>query len=319
MPKLSRLLPFIALLALIIAGCGGAVSHGKTGKTLTLAGHPCSASDATMGCELPPASAGLAPRSTPSTYGIDFAWSGVSAARAKAIGARFGASYLSTDLSKNWSLAAVNAYHAAGLATVAVWETAATRATQGYAAGVWDAQQAKAQAAALGDTTAGIDFAVDCPCAPSSVLGYFQGVHHVLGDRGNAYGDYAVISYLHAHGVVGNENWATYAWSGGLWPPASIAPLEQYLNGSAFDNDRALAANYGQWPQPAKPARVLPRCFHHRLTPAKCRAVKAKVASDHRAAQASARVLAGLLPIERTMRHRIRWFTNAASKLQGAN
>jgi hypothetical protein len=39
-----------------------------------------------------------------------------------------------------------------------------------------------------------------------------------------------------------------------VWPPASIAPLEQYQLGSSVDLDRALAANYGQWPYtPPKP------------------------------------------------------------------
>lgn len=284
-----------ALVAIVVAGCGG-------GHATVKAGHPCSQSDAVMQCELP-STHNSGTRAVRSIYGIDFAWSSVSAARARALGARFGASYLSTDTSKNWSRASVNAYHAAGLATVAVWETAATRAQDGFAAGVSDANAAKAQAAALGDTGA-IDFAVDCPCAPSSVLGYFQGVHRVLGNRGNAYGDYAVIAYLHAHGVVGNDNWQTYAWSAGAWLPASIAPLEQYLNGSSFDNDRALRADYGQWPAPARPAVV--RCYHRRMSPAACKKVRARVARDVRAAASSERAWkargCGVLS------QRVRWF-----------
>ncbi|MGH2870438.1 MAG: hypothetical protein ACRDNK_23075, partial [Solirubrobacteraceae bacterium] len=59
------------------------------------------------------------------------------------------------------------------------------------------------------------------------------------------------VLYLHEHGVVGSENWQTYAWSGGAWLPKSIAPLEQYLNGALYDNDRALASDYGQWPYTA--------------------------------------------------------------------
>jgi hypothetical protein len=172
----------------------------------------------------------------------------MSATGLRAIGARFAASYFSSDISKNWTRVAVNADHAAGIATVGVWESSATRAEQGYSAGVADAKAARSQAAAVGNTTRPIDFAVDCDCAGSAILGYFQGAHSLLGSRTNVYGGYNQVLYLYQHGVVGHENWQTYAWSGGRWLPASIAPLEQYLNGNAFDNDRAIARAYGQWP-----------------------------------------------------------------------
>ena len=57
-------------------------------------------------------------------YGVDFGWSSVSASTASRVGARFGASYLSIDYSKNWTAANLRSYHANGLATVAVWEGA---------------------------------------------------------------------------------------------------------------------------------------------------------------------------------------------------
>lgn len=206
-----------------------------------------------MNCVLQGISAPRLPGLEPGqTFGVDFGWSGVSAATAKSLGARFGASYFSNDASKNWTRALVNSYHAAGLGTVAVWETSANRAEGTRTDGVADANAAKAQAAAVGNTSDPIEFAVDCDCAGASLLAYFQGVHSVLGARDDAYGGHDQVLFLYQHKVVGNENWQTYAWSSlnGVtqWLPASIAPLEQYLNGSAFDNDRALLPNYGQWP-----------------------------------------------------------------------
>jgi hypothetical protein len=199
------------------------------------------------------------PHATPSAYGVDFGWSGISAARAKALGARFGASYFSADASKNWTRATVNAYHAAGLATVGVWESTATRSTQGAIAGAEDARAAKSQAAAVGNTTRPIDFAIDCDCSASQILGYFRGAHSVLGSRTNAYGGYSQVWAVYHAGYVGHENWQTYAWSGGGWLSKSIAPLEQYLNGSSFDNDRALAPAYGQWPYTAPKPKPKPK------------------------------------------------------------
>jgi hypothetical protein len=283
---MKRLLALVLLLAGVLAGCGATKTVTTTSTTTSTASATtlapvsrtapaiqCPPGNITLGCVLakqPPPTRlfSLVPGQQ---YGVDFGWSGVSASGARAIGAKFGASYFSHDPSKNWTHSSVDAYHAAGLATVGVWETAATRAEDGRAAGVADAVAARSEAVAVGNTTAGIDFAVDCDCAGSSILAYFQGVHSVLGDRGNAYGGYSQVLYLYQHHMVGHMNWQTYAWSGGRWLPASIAPLEQYLNGNAFDNDRAIAANYGQWPAPSvKPADRWPdapnvvRHFGHR-------------------------------------------------------
>lgn len=290
---MKRLAPLGVALAcaFALAGCGQTHTITTTATTTlaastttatTTATVPqiCAPADATMNCVLqglpaPPPRYGVKPGEQ---WGLDFGWSGVSAAFAKSQGATFGASYLSADSSKNWTAALVNSYHAAGLKTVAVWESTATRAEEGYAAGVADAKAARAQAAALGNKTRPIDFAVDCDCAGQSILGYFQGVHSVLGARGNAYGGYGQIAYLHAHGVVGNTNWQTYAWSGGRWLPASIAPLEQYLNGAVFDHDKAIAADYGQWPYTA-PKPPNPR--HHDWLPNTRRAFHVKHHTVH--------------------------------------
>lgn len=277
---MKRRLPLIGLLAavltLAIAGCANHTHTKTVTKTQTatrtvtqttaasssaIPGR-CTPLNTTMNCVLetqPPPSKlfSLAPGQI---YGVDFGWSAVSASTAKSIGAKFGASYLSNDPSKNWTQSMVDAYHAAGLKTVAVWETSATRAEDGSAAGAADARAASAQATALGmPNDRVIEFAVDCDCSASSIIGYFQGVHAVLGARAGIYGGYDQVGAMHAAGLVGNENWQTYAWSRGLWQPASVAPLEQYLNGSTFDNDRAIAPLYGQWPAKVTP----PENPHH--------------------------------------------------------
>lgn len=256
-----RWLVGIIVAAALLAGCGGTAT-----RTVTVTQAPVTSPCVTMNCVLaglpaPPPTVG-APKHA--RFGLDFGWRGVSANVAKANRSAFGASYLSHDPTKNWTRALVDSYHAAGLATVAVWESTATRAEDGFAAGVADARAARAQAARLGNTTEAIDFAIDCDCAGSAVLGYFEGVHSVLGARTNAYGGYSQLAYLHARGLVGKDNWQTYAWSGGRWLPSSWAPLEQYLNGSVFDHDRALRAEYGQWPYTA-PKPINPR--HHDWLP----------------------------------------------------
>jgi hypothetical protein len=262
---MRRLLPLPLLAVVLLAGCGGGATHTvRLSPAPTVVGHQCDAKDYAMQCALAqlPVPRLALPRGVQSVYGVDFAWGGPrSCSEMRAIGAHFAWSYWSYDSSgKNWTRSLVDQFHACGIATVGGWETTATRATQGYSAGVSDAIEASRQAAADGNVRDAIGFAVDCDCSGPSILAYFQGVHHVLGVRDDAYGGYYQVLYLYQHGVVGHLNFQTYAWSGGLWLPASIAPLEQYLNGSSFDNDRAIAANFGQWPYvPAPPPGPTPR------------------------------------------------------------
>lgn len=262
---MRRWLPELVGLLLGLAYGYALVGCGAQHRTVTPTPAPVTPGCVTMNCvlaTLPPAppSLGGAPR----REGLDFGWRGISAGTARSLGASFGASYLSNDPTKNWSRALVASYHAAHLATVAVWESTATRAEDGFAAGVSDAKRAAAEAAALGDTTEAIDFAIDCDCTFASIRAYFEGVHRVLPTRANAYGGYDQLLALHQAGLVNRDNWQTYAWSGGRWLPTSYAPLEQYLNGSTFDHDRALRGEYGQWPAPK---RVVINPRHHDWLP----------------------------------------------------
>jgi hypothetical protein len=182
------------------------------------------------------------------SYGVDFGWSSVSATTARRIGARFGASYLSTDSSKNWTTTMLRSYHSSGLATVTVWETTATRALAGYYAGQSDARSALSQEQARGIPTSkpvyfAIDFAETLGQWPA-VQSYFRGVNSVLGvSRTGAYGSWAAVSRLFNYRMV-KYGWQTSAWSGGHWD--SRAQIEQYAYYSTYDWDRAMSSDYGQ-------------------------------------------------------------------------
>ena len=180
-------------------------------------------------------------------YGIDFAWRRVKARAARKMGARFAASYLSTAASKNWTRAMIHAYHAAGLATVCVWETSATRALARYAAGRTDARAALIQEQALGvPASKPIYFAVDFNESADqarAVASYFRGVNSVLGvKRTGGYGGYWTIRRLFKAGLI-RFGWQTSVWSGGRWDRR--AQLQQYAYYSAYDWDRAMTSAYG--------------------------------------------------------------------------
>lgn len=252
---MRRLTLTLALTAGLIAGCGGNAHPTYTATPLPKAvlGHACNPQDYVMQCALTPPPVGLKPGGPALVYGLDFAWGGPRSCSAmRALGAKFGEGYLSYDRTgKNLDVGLVNTFHACGIPTVVVWETTATRTLDGFAAGQSDAREAARQAAALGNKTRPIIFAIDCDCAGASIYPYFQGVHSILGARDDAYGGYNQVNYLFDHGVVGRQNQQTYAWSSGRWLPSGIAPLEQYLNGLTYDHDRALLADYGQFPYTA--------------------------------------------------------------------
>jgi hypothetical protein len=258
-----------ACAAIGLTACGGTpVKHPPPKPPLRTqaAGHPCNPRDAVMQCYLP---ASKGPVSNPlssfsALQGIDFAWGGsapctVSQARS------FGDSYVSTDSSKNWTRSCIDAYHHAGKATAAVWEAGANDAQGGSSLGASQTRQAISELNALGaGPRQPVVLAIDCDCAGSSLISYFQGANSANGAHPiEAYGGYYQLLYLSQHHLIGHANWQTYAWSSGHWLPASIAPLEQYQNGSQIDLDRAIAPYYGQWPyKPPKPPAPSIRCFH---------------------------------------------------------
>jgi hypothetical protein len=191
-------------------------------------------------------------RSTITAQGADFAFSSLPASTAKALGFKFGISYLSYSASKDWTQSFWNAYHAAGLKTVLNWEWGCCDAGDGYAVGQQEARQARSEANALGaPSSTPIYFSVDYDARWSQVSAYFAGVKSVLGTRTGVYGSYFIVRSALNAGY--KWAWQTYAWSMGAWD--TRAQLEQYLNGSTYDHDRATTTDYGQVPRPVKAIR----------------------------------------------------------------
>lgn len=199
------------------------------------------------------------------TFGLDYSSGRPSHAAMKAAGVSFACRYVGstvhgTGRSTKWlSPLEANDLHLDGFAIVAVFETTAKRAEAGHAAGAADAHTAIAELAYCGlPADLPIYFAVDYDTTVGpNVTGYFQGVASVLGlGRTGGYAGYKVIKALFDKKLI-TYGWQTYAWSGGKWDPR--AQLQQYSNnetvgGASVDYDRAMHADYGQWPAAGSPA-----------------------------------------------------------------
>ena len=240
---MRRSLLAVLAAACVLAGCGS-TTHNQ-----------CTQTSAAMGCVLThvpgPTSSVLLQVTRSTAFGVDFGWGGPSVATFRAHGWRLAASYLSDDPSKNWHSAEVHELHDAGISTVDVWETSATLALDGYGACRSAAIAANREADALGEHGVPIYLALDFDettgQAPA-VESCFRGWDSELGvARSGAYGSYYAIGRLFLARLI-RYGWQTYAWSGGLWDRR--AQLEQYLNGSSVDYDRAIATDFGEWPRP---------------------------------------------------------------------
>ena len=195
-----------------------------------------------------------------STRGIDIAWDRPTISQIKATGAEFVARYLSWDASKNLTAAEVRDYCAAGLGTVTVWETTATRALDGYAAGQADAHAAEQQRAAVGLPPTHVHhFAVDTDTDWATVKPYFDGAASVIGQRRTgAYGGLRVITGAYDAGY--RYLWQTDAWSGGVWSPrATIRQTGGTCLAGQAGYDTAEALDFGQYPRPAVPKPPTPK------------------------------------------------------------
>lgn len=240
----------VLVAALAVAGCGGGTTITVTPQATPVV-HVCTPDNFALQCALtaPPQTLKGLPKVS-FANGVDFAWGAPSVSTMTANGWKFAEGYLSYDSSKNWTRARLDAFHAAGINTGAVWETSATRAAQGCAAGIADSTEAVIQLA-QDHAPAGTPFtmAIDFDATGLQVAPYFTCAHAKYGDRVNAYGGYYPILYLCQHGLVGHLNWQAYAWSRGLWNSPTCAPVEQVLNGSSVDYDRLTAplGNIGGW------------------------------------------------------------------------
>lgn len=169
----------------------------------------------------------------------------------RASGVHFVIGYLSYPGNpKNLTRKSVAQIHKAGAKAVAVFETTATRARDGLAAGRRDAEAALQQLQELdAPGNAVVYFAVDFDAIPEEIGEYFIGVGRVMKGRTGAYGSYEVLKYLFDHNLI---YWGmqTYAWSAGLLDRRAC--LYQFSNGHilggiSVDYDHARSRNYGGW------------------------------------------------------------------------
>jgi hypothetical protein len=185
------------------------------------------------------------------TIVIDIAWDRPTVAQIQATGATGVLRYLSSDPTKNLTAAEVHDYHAAGLAVGTVWETTASRATQGYQAGIDDGNVADGQRQQVGlPADHPIYAAVDTDTDWASCADYFRGFAAVIGQqRTGVYGGFRVVEGAYGDGY--RLLWQTLAWSGGQ--VSKHACLYQdgrtVLSGNA-DVNQVLAADWGQYPHP---------------------------------------------------------------------
>jgi len=188
-------------------------------------------------------------------FGVDYAWGrpGVSALRRA--GVKFACRYLSHDTTgKNLTRAEADDLSDAGIWVVVVWESTAKRPLAGRSAGVTDARDAAAQAAACGmPDDRPIYFAADWDASASQqdeINAYLDGAASVIGrGRVGLYAGYGPTKRAFDAGKIA-YGWQTYAWSGGRWD--ARAQLQQYsndhtINGVGVDYDRAVKSDYGQW------------------------------------------------------------------------
>jgi hypothetical protein len=241
-----------------LCGIGVAVCVAACGGHHTL--NPCSKHSYIMQCAKN-APGRIANRfsSRPQVFGIDFAYGGPSGQFLRAHGAAFGASYLS-DSSKDWTAANIQTYKAAGRGVVSVWEQTCCQALNGYSQGYSDAKHANSEAGLLGmPKNRPIYFAVDTDTSYQSVVSYFRGADHAIGEsRVGVYGSYSVVANLMLRHLAA-FGWQTLAWSyGARFGPACIyqASINRDWFGYSVDYDYASCRNYGQWflPKP-KPKR----------------------------------------------------------------
>lgn len=181
----------------------------------------------------------------------------------KRSGVRFVCRYIAPpgNVSYDWkriTKTEADAIRKAGLGLVLVFESSASRALGGLAAGRSDAASAQAECKRLGLADVPVYFAVDFDAQAADmekVKGYIAGAAAGLGkQRTGIYGGIRPVAGVLGAGLC-HYAWQTYAWSGGQWD--SRAQLRQYQNGVTIaglscDRDRAMADDFGQVRRPRK-------------------------------------------------------------------
>lgn len=189
--------------------------------------------------------------------------SAAQAAQLVAAGKTFVLRYIGSKGADSLSPAERETLHAAGLDVGLIYETTGTQAQGGAVAGEAIATQAVAAARVLG-APAGValliaetDFNPAATGTPlSTIVDFYNAAEAVCRAAGYRCGGYGGLAVAQAIAGDVDEDYQTYAWSAGQW--AAGAVLEQYENGVSLagldvDLDRALIADWGQWPAHTKP------------------------------------------------------------------
>jgi hypothetical protein len=189
---------------------------------------------------------------------VDYSKARPTPAAIKAAGYAGVVRYLSLDADKNLSPAERDGLLTAGQSITLVWETEATRAGEGFAAGAMDCRAAEAQARALGyPASCPIFYAVDFGAAPALVLPYFTGVASAATFPVGIYGSARVVEGV----SVAPWKWQAAAWSAGRVSPLAhlyqrvtptvahpITDTDENVICRAFPTWSAIAP---PWPAPA--------------------------------------------------------------------
>ena len=165
--------------------------------------------------------------------GVDYSWSRPGGAALAAAGKSFALRYLYPGGGKGLTAAEVNDLHAHGISVFGIFESSATRALDGNAAGVADAQIAQGQLGACGlPADQIIYFGVDFDAVDGQmpvIDDYLRGAATILGQgRVGVYGSYRVTTHCRASGSAPHA-FQTYAWSHGQVDGG--ASFYQYNNG----------------------------------------------------------------------------------------
>lgn len=208
--------------------------------------------------------------------GIDYAFQRPTIPAIVTAGKAFVIRYGGAGTSDKWLTAGeADRLRAAGLSIVANVEGAASGMLGGYATGAQWASNADRHFRACGmppdrPIYLSADFDVQSAQWPA-VASALRGAASAIGiDRVGIYGGRNAIRWAQRDGVA-RWFWQTYAWSGSptQWLPG--VHIQQYRNGVTIggadcDLDRALTADFGQWPMSPVPPTDL-GSFLMALTP----------------------------------------------------
>jgi hypothetical protein len=162
--------------------------------------------------------------------------------------------YVGGSVSKDITLSEAQAFQAAGLDIIIVFENATHQMQSGYNQGVSDAVTAVTEATAAGaPANLFCYFACDFDAQPSdqtAINAYLDGAASILGSsRVGFYGGYGPMSRVLDAGKA-SKGWQTAAWSSGAKDPR--ISLYQYaaeviIDGVACDIDDGYGSDLGQW------------------------------------------------------------------------